>query len=53
MQSKLFSVGVAALIAATPSLAQKVPQRSEAQLKALYDEHVKDFDCSATGPSRQ
>ena len=44
MQYKLLSVGVAVLMAATPLLAQKVPKRTEEQMKALYEEHVKDFD---------
>ena len=44
MQSTILLAALAAMIAATPGLAQKVPQRTEAQLKALYDEHVKDFD---------
>lgn len=44
MRNGLFVFATAALIAVAPLHAQTVPQRTEAQMKALYNEHHKDFD---------
>ncbi len=44
MRYKLLYFGVTTLLAAVPLVAQTVPQRSEEQMRALYNEHNKDFD---------
>ncbi len=44
MRYTLFHLGVPMLLATAPLAAQTVPQRSEEQLRASYNEHNKDFD---------